>query len=159
MIRNSKGGKRTKFKEKIFRARAFFMCLEHKSVRVLDDSPAWWLDIRPSNYIYTRCASETHFIAFHINQSILFTKNLQSQMGWKRFSMDAFNARWLKYELTLYAPRCSTTHGRLASRPTATVTFGIGCAKRGSSIITVCRQKEEKVQSNLNIITKTWQHQ
>lgn len=38
--------------------------------------------------------------------------------------------------LTLYDPKFSTTHGKLASRPTATVTFAIGCAKRGSSIIT-----------------------
>lgn len=105
-------------------------------------------------YLYTMCKWNTFYCISHY-QSILFTKNSLSQMGWKRFSMDAFNARWLKYELTLYAPRCSTTHGRLASRPTATVTFGIGCAKRGSSIITVCRQKEEKDQSNLNIITKT----
>lgn len=61
--------------------------------------------------------------------------------------------------LTLYVPKCSTTHGRLASRPTimkkivelinhfnefnfygtipATVTFGMGCANFGSSIMTV----------------------
>lgn len=35
-------------------------------------------------------------------------------------------------KLTLYGPRFSTTHGKLASRPTATVTFPIGWAKRGT---------------------------
>ena len=39
--------------------------------------------------------------------------------------------------LTLYVPKCSTTHGKLASLPTATVTLGMGCANLGSSIITV----------------------
>lgn len=38
--------------------------------------------------------------------------------------------------LTLYVPRCSTTQGKFASLPTATVTFGMGWANRGSSIIT-----------------------
>lgn len=125
------------------------MCLEFKSVY------EYLMTVRHDDWTFVHQIIFIHYIAFHINQSILFTKNLLSQMGWKRFSMSAFYARWLKYELTLYAPRCSTTHGRLASRPTATVTFGIGCAKRGSSIITVCRQKEEKDQSNLNIITKS----
>lgn len=36
--------------------------------------------------------------------------------------------------LTLYVPRFSTTHGRLASLPNATVTFGIGSTKRGVSV-------------------------
>lgn len=48
-----------------------------------------------------------------------------------------YNINMKYYIHTLYVPRCSTTHGKLASRPTATVTFGIGCAKRGSSNITM----------------------
>lgn len=37
--------------------------------------------------------------------------------------------------LTLYFPRFSTTQGRLASLPKATVTFGMGSANLGSSVI------------------------
>jgi len=34
--------------------------------------------------------------------------------------------------LTLKEPRCSTTQGNEASLPSATVTFGMGSAKRGA---------------------------
>lgn len=44
--------------------------------------------------------------------------------------------------LTLYVPKCSTTQGKLASLPTATVTLGMGWANLGSSIITV-KEKQE----------------
>jgi len=38
--------------------------------------------------------------------------------------------------LTLYVPRLLTTHGRDASLPSDTVTFGMGSAKLGSSVNT-----------------------
>lgn len=37
-------------------------------------------------------------------------------------------------KLTLYVPRFFTTHGRLASRPNATVTFGIGSTNSGGTV-------------------------
>ena len=46
--------------------------------------------------------------------------------------------------LTLYVPKCSTTHGRFASLPTATVTFGMGWANLGSSIITVGGRERDR---------------
>lgn len=50
--------------------------------------------------------------------------------------------------LTLYVPRCSTTQGKFASLPTATVTFGMGWAKRGSSIITVNKKLYNVIKKN-----------
>lgn len=45
------------------------------------------------------------------------------------------------WHLTLYVPRLLTTHGREASLPSDTVTFGIGSAKFGSSVNTVNKRK------------------
>lgn len=45
------------------------------------------------------------------------------------------------WRLTLYVPRLLTTHGRDASLPSDTVTFGMGSAKFGSSVNTETHNK------------------
>lgn len=59
------------------------------------------------------------------------------------------------WHLTLYVPRLLTTHGRDASLPRDTVTFGIGSAKFGSSVNTVKQNtKYNYILSNLPYFKK-----